>query len=158
MLGFIPNIIGNSYQCEFCGKRFLRKENLEDHKTAGSSGNTESGYLGFGGGVKISNKYFCPKCGKEIKEEKDKIEKAKSDILSILSKKPLKKSWKELHKERTGADAGFSYIPGNRDSRVRCLDSCFFVRNRMQEDSNQGSSFLRVQEKRDRNCYYQVKK
>ena len=38
MLGFIPNIIGNSYQCEFCGKRFLRKENLEDHKTAGSSG------------------------------------------------------------------------------------------------------------------------
>ena len=38
--------------------------------------------------------------------EKDKTEKAKSDILFILSKKPLKKSWKELHKERTGADAG----------------------------------------------------
>jgi len=38
--------------------------------------------------------------------EKDKIEKAKNDILFILSKKPLKKSWKELHKERMGADAG----------------------------------------------------
>ncbi len=36
--------------------------------------------------------------------EKDKTEKAKSDILFILSKKPLGVSWEELHEERTGAD------------------------------------------------------
>ena len=30
----LANIIGTKYQCEFCGKRFIRKEDLEDHKTA----------------------------------------------------------------------------------------------------------------------------
>jgi len=30
----LANIIGSEYRCEFCGKRFLRKEDLEDHKTA----------------------------------------------------------------------------------------------------------------------------
>ena len=30
----LANIIGSKYQCEFCGKRFLRKEDLGDHKTA----------------------------------------------------------------------------------------------------------------------------
>ena len=30
----LANIVGSKYQCEFCGKRFLRKEDLEDHKTA----------------------------------------------------------------------------------------------------------------------------
>ena len=38
--------------------------------------------------------------------EKDKTKKAKTDILFMLSKKPLRESWKELHKERTRADAG----------------------------------------------------
>ena len=38
--------------------------------------------------------------------EKDKTKKAKTDILFMLSEKPLRESWKELHKERTGADAG----------------------------------------------------
>ena len=36
--------------------------------------------------------------------EKDKTEKAKTDILFILSKKPLGMPWKELHKERTESD------------------------------------------------------
>ena len=30
----LANIVGSKYQCEFCGKRFLRKEDLDDHKTA----------------------------------------------------------------------------------------------------------------------------
>ena len=30
----LANIVGSDYQCEFCGKRFIRKENLKDHKTA----------------------------------------------------------------------------------------------------------------------------
>ena len=30
----LANIIGSEYRCEFCGKKFLRKEDLEDHKTA----------------------------------------------------------------------------------------------------------------------------
>jgi len=30
----LANIVGSKYQCEFCGKRFLREEDLEDHKTA----------------------------------------------------------------------------------------------------------------------------
>ena len=30
----LANIVGSKYQCEFCDKRFLRKEDLEDHKTA----------------------------------------------------------------------------------------------------------------------------
>ena len=30
----LANIIGSNYQCEFYGKRFLRREDLEDHKTA----------------------------------------------------------------------------------------------------------------------------
>lgn len=30
----LANIIGSKYRCEFCGKRFLRKEDFEDHKTA----------------------------------------------------------------------------------------------------------------------------
>jgi len=30
----LANIVGSNYQCEFCGKRFLREEDLEDHKTA----------------------------------------------------------------------------------------------------------------------------
>jgi len=30
----LANIVGSKYQCEFCGKRFIRKEDLKDHKTA----------------------------------------------------------------------------------------------------------------------------
>ena len=30
----LANIVGNEYQCELCGKRFIREEDLEDHKTA----------------------------------------------------------------------------------------------------------------------------
>ena len=30
----LANIVGSKHQCEFCGKRFLRKEDLENHKTA----------------------------------------------------------------------------------------------------------------------------
>jgi len=30
----LANIVGSKYRCEFCGKRFLREEDLEDHKTA----------------------------------------------------------------------------------------------------------------------------
>ena len=30
----LANIVGSKYQCEWCGKRFLRKEDLKDHKTA----------------------------------------------------------------------------------------------------------------------------
>ena len=30
----LANIIGSEYRCEFCGKRFLREEDLDDHKTA----------------------------------------------------------------------------------------------------------------------------
>ena len=30
----LANIVGSKYQCEFCGRRFLRKEDLKDHKTA----------------------------------------------------------------------------------------------------------------------------
>ena len=30
----LANIVGSKYQCEFCGKRFLRREDLKDHKTA----------------------------------------------------------------------------------------------------------------------------
>ena len=30
----LANIVGSKYQCEFCGRRFLRKEDLDDHKTA----------------------------------------------------------------------------------------------------------------------------
>lgn len=43
-------------------------------------------------------------------ELKDKTEKAKTDILFILSKKPLGKSWKEIHKERTESDIGRTLI------------------------------------------------
>ncbi|MCK4244571.1 MAG: hypothetical protein KAX20_02990 [Candidatus Omnitrophica bacterium] len=30
----LANITGSKYRCSWCGKRFLRKEDLEDHKTA----------------------------------------------------------------------------------------------------------------------------